>query len=107
MGYTKIIYKLFISGKSEPQTSKKLFSNQYNIYDEGTSTRVTIDIKIRMFQYKILHNILFLNQTLYQMKKIDSPLCSLYKREVETVPHLFLKCGQSENLWLSTQKWCN
>ena len=41
------------------------------------------------------------------MKKIDSPLCSLCKREVETVPHLFLKCEQSENMWLSTQKWCN
>ena len=60
---TKIIYKLFISGKFEPPTSKKLFSNQYNIYDEGTwriiyslPARVSIDIKIRMFQYKILNN---------------------------------------------------
>ena len=69
--------------------------------------RGTIDIKIRMFQYKILNNILFLNQRLYCMKKIDSPLCSLCKREVETVSHLFLKCEQSKNLWLSTQKWCN
>ena len=68
---------------------------------------VTIDVKIRMFQYKILNNILFLNQRLYYMKRMDSPLCSLCKREAETVPHLFLKCGQSENLWLSTQNWCN
>ena len=111
---TKIICKIFISGKFEQPTSKKLFSNQYNIYDEGTwriiyslPARVTIDIKIRMFQYKILNNILFLNQRLYYMKKIDSPLCSLCKREIETVSHLFLKCEQSENLWLSTQKWCN
>ena len=96
---TKIIYKLFISGKFEPPTSKKLFSNQYNIYDEGTwriiyslPARVTIDIKIRIFQYKILNNILFLNQRLYYVKEIDSPLCSLCKREVETIPHLFLKC---------------
>ena len=51
---TKIIYKLFIGGKFEPPTSKKLFSNQYNIYDEGTRriiyslpARVTIDIKIK------------------------------------------------------------
>ena len=61
-----------------------------------------------MFQYKILNNILFLNQRLYYMnKKTDSPLCSLCKREVETVSDLFLKCGQSENLWLSTQNWCS
>ena len=101
---TKIICKLFISGKFEPPTSKKLFSNQYNIYNEGTwriiyslPAHVTTDIKIRMFQYKILNNILFLNQRLYYMKKIDSPLCSLCKREAETVPRLF-QCGQSENL---------
>ena len=71
------------------------------------SARVTVDIKIRMFQYKILNNILFLNQRLYYMKKIASPLCSPCKREVETVSHLFHKCKQSENLWLSTKKWCN
>ena len=72
---TKIIYKLFIGGKFEPPTCKKLFSNQYNIFDEGTwriiyflPAHVTIDIKIRMFQYKILNNILFLNQRLYYMK---------------------------------------
>ena len=53
---TKIIYKLFISGKFEPPTSKNLFSKEYNINEEGTwriiflPARVTIDIKIRMFQ---------------------------------------------------------
>ena len=68
---TKIIYKLFIGGKFEPPTSKKLFSKQYNIYEEGTwriiyslPACVTIDIKIKMFQYKILNNILFLSQRL-------------------------------------------
>ena len=81
---TKIIYKLCISGKFEPPTSKKLFSKQYNIYEEGTwriihssPAHVTIDIKIRMFLYKILNNILLLNQRLYYMTKTDFPLCSL------------------------------
>ena len=112
-GTTKIICKLFISGKFEPPICEKLFSKQYNIYDEGTwriiyslPARVTTDIKIRMFQCKILNNILFLNQRLHYMKK-RFPLCSLCKKKVETVPHLFLKCRQSENFWLSTQNWCN
>ena len=66
------------------QQVKKLFSNQYNIYDESTwgiiyslPARVTIDIKISVFQYKILNNILFLNQRLYYLQKMDSPLYSL------------------------------
>ena len=110
---TQIICKLFTSGKFEPPTSKKLFSNRYNIYDEGTkriiyslAARVTIDIKIRMFQYKILNNILFLNQRLYHMKK-QIPHSAHYVKEKLRLPTLFLKCGQSENFWLSTQKWCN
>ena len=32
---TKIMYKLFISGKFEQPTCKKLFSKQYIIYNEG------------------------------------------------------------------------
>ena len=75
---TKIICMLFISGKFDPPTSKKLFSKQYSIYDEGAWTviymyslpaHVTIDIKIRMFQYKILNNMLFLSERLCYMKK--------------------------------------
>ena len=78
---TKIICKLFISGKFEPPRSKRLFSNQYNTDDEGTwrimyslQARVTIDIKIKMFQYKILNNILFFNERLYYMKKNRFPI---------------------------------
>ena len=49
---TNIIFKLFIGGKFEPPTCKKLFSKQYNICDKGTwrtiysvPALVTIDIK--------------------------------------------------------------
>ena len=59
-----------------------------------------LDTKIRMFPYKILNNILNLNQRLYRMNLVESPLCSLCKREVESISHLFLNanspldCGQ-------------
>ena len=50
---TIIIYKLFISEKFEPPTSKKLFPNQSNIYDEATwrivyslPARVTIQLNL-------------------------------------------------------------
>ena len=108
---TKIIYKLLSSGKFKPPTCKRLVSIQYNNYDEGTymlrtiysmSAHVAIDIKIRMFQYKILNNILFLNQRLYYIKKnkqtTDSSLCSQCKKEVETVPHSFLKDDRAFSL---------
>ena len=39
--------------------------------------KVTIDTSTRIFQYKILSNILYLNNLLYKMTIAESPLCSL------------------------------
>ena len=68
---------------------------------------VTLDTNIRMVQYKILNNILCLNQRLYRMNLVESPLCSLCKREVESISHLFLKCEFSTRLWEETHRWCS
>ena len=40
------------------------------------------------------------------MNLVESPLCSLNKREVESIFHLFLKCEFSTRLWAETQRWC-
>ena len=42
-----------------------------------------------MFQYKILNNILYLNNTLYTSKLTNSSLCSFCKHENETTLHIF------------------
>ena len=39
------------------------------------------------------------------MKLVASPFCSLCKREVETISHLFLRYEFSIRLWAETQKW--
>ena len=108
----KLVYDLFISHTFSPPTSKKLLSTKFNIEDQKTWSSVyllpastTLDTKIRMFQYKILNNILYLNQKLYHMNLVASPLCSLCKREFETIFHLFLKCESSKRLWSEIQKW--
>ena len=95
----KSVYNLCISHTFLPPTSENLLSTKFNIEDQKTwssvyllSASATLDTKIRMFQYKILDNILYLNQRLYHMKSVVSPLCSLCKREVETISHLFLRC---------------
>ena len=38
--------------------------------------RVTMDTKLRIFQYEILNNVLYLNEKLFRFKKISCPLCS-------------------------------
>ena len=61
--------------------------------------KVTIDTRMRIFQYKILNNILYLNRQLFRMKLVDSPFCSLCSHCVEMVTHLFLSCTISQGLW--------
>ena len=41
------------------------------------------------------------------MNLVESTLCSLCKREFESISHLFLKCEFSIRLCAETQRWCS
>ena len=60
---------------------------------------VASDSKIRIFQYNILHNVLYLNKKLFEFNKINSPECSLCKCEEERSIHLFHICRKTQALW--------
>ena len=57
------------------------------------------DSRIRIFQFKILHNVLCLNKKLFEFNKINSPECSFCKCEEETTIHLFHICRKTQALW--------
>ena len=59
----------------------------------------TLDTKVRMFQYKILHNILYLNKILFKFGKVISPRCSICKLHEETIMHLFHECLILKRIW--------
>ena len=50
---------------------------------------VTKEPSLRSFQYKILNNILYLNERLFKFNIVDSPLCSLCGAYNESIKHLF------------------
>ena len=51
--------------------------------------KVTIESNLRLFQYKILNNILFLNDKLHKMNMVNNPRCTFCISENETIVHLF------------------
>ena len=59
-----------------------------------------------MFQYKILNNILYLNNRLHKFGFVESPLCCLCNREPESILHLCCNCQETQKLWKSVQHWC-
>ena len=67
--------------------------------------KVTIDTSTRIFQYKILNNILYLNNRLYKMAIAKSPLCSLCENDTETILHFFCHCNITQNLCAQMQNW--
>ena len=60
--------------------------------------RVTIDTNIRIFQYKILNNVLCLNEN-FLNSKLFLHLCSFCNSENETLIQLFYPCNEAESLW--------
>ena len=52
-----------------------------------------------MFQYKVLHNTLYVNKMLFKFAKVISPRCSFCKLHEETIIHLFYDCLIVKRIW--------
>ena len=60
---------------------------------------VTTDSRIQIFQYNILHNVLYLNKKLFEFNRINFPECFFCKCGKETTIHLFHICRKTQALW--------
>ena len=102
---SKELYNKLIFLNLEIPTSRNYFDNKFK--DESLnweaiyllSRKVTIDSHTRIFQYKILHNILYLNNNLFKFGIAPSPLCSFCLASEETPDHLFSRCIITASLW--------
>ena len=103
------LYKILINSLSRPPTSQSRIMDILQSYSLPWKEiyilprKVTIDTYSRVFHYKCLNNILYLNNSLFKMGLVPSPLCSLCKNENETFSHLFYECGNTKTLWQELQ----
>ena len=70
---------------------KELFQNKESEwkYIYITPRPVTIDTSLRIFQYKLLNNVLYLNEKLFKFKIVSSPLCSFCNSEMKPLYYFF------------------
>ena len=61
--------------------------------------KVMIKSSLRICQYQLLNNAIFLNDRLSKFDLPISPLCSLYQRSSENVLHFFCECQKTQALW--------
>ena len=57
-----------------------------------------IEIKLKEFNFKVMHNILPCNVNLHNWKIIDDPTCDLCTEE-QTVTHLLFSCSRAVCMW--------
>ena len=106
--YKKLISNCFVHPTSQVHLLRKLNLQDVNLQTVYMLPRYcTIDSHTRIFQYKILNNILFLNNRLFKMNIVNSELCSFCEAEPETIIHLLCSCRKVKQLWSSVQQWCS
>ena len=59
----------------------------------------TLETKIRIFQYKLLNNVLYLNKKLFQFGIISQSKCSFYELYDEIPQHILYEGTYVQNLW--------
>ena len=61
---------------------------------------VTVDNRIRVFQYEVLNNILFLNEIWFKFGIVFWSLCSFCNSEEETPFHIFHDCIHRQQIFV-------
>ena len=61
------------------------------------------DIKLRWFQYRIIHRLIPTNNYLHMIKLKNSNLCDFCNSCVKTIEHLFFYCIHVKTLWVFMQ----
>ena len=107
---SKLIYTSFIKNLcvNAPKCLlyQKNYGDQFNWTDVCLNIyKTSIDCFSRVFQYKIIHDILPVNYRLYKWKVKDSDRCSYCFLQKETVEHLFVECTVEITFYKNVQNW--
>ena len=107
----KTIHKLLVENRDSnpPTAEKKLmemgFSKEECQKIYSLPFVATKEIKLSMFQYKIIHNILYTKAVLHKMKKVEDPFCPYCTNVEQTVTHLFVSCPIAVSFWSDFTGW--
>ena len=103
--YSTILNNIFVQPTSQSKILRHNFTenNVHKVYQLPFT--ITKEVKIIMFQYKIIHNILPTQMSLHRDGISDSDLCSFCKIEKQTINHLLVDCSKTVSFWKIFQDW--
>ena len=98
-------YHLLIEQKYEKPNKWAKLREEFNIEDKQLSEafvmplRVTNELYLRSFQYKVLNSILYTNELLCKIGYVADPNCSFCHQTTETISHIYFDCSFSTSFW--------
>ena len=107
----KTIYKLLVESQNfvPPTAEKRLTEFGFDADDRQKRYSLpfltTKEVKLSIFQYKIIHNVLYTNYILHKMKKVQDPHCPFCTNIDQTVTHLFVSCPIANSFWSDFIEW--
>ena len=103
---SKELYLILVDANIVKPTAQDYFeslfeSSDFNLKKNYLLIRnTTLDTKARMFQYKVLHNTLYLNKMFFKFGKVISSRCFFFcKLHEKTIIHLFYDCSIVKRIW--------
>ena len=101
---SKKIYTMLIRKRNHTPTSKIYYTETFDqpinwlkVY--MLPRKITKNAYAQIFQYKILNNILYLNDKLFQFGLSETRECPFCNSHIEDLTHLFCNCEKTMNLW--------
>ena len=104
---SKTAYQILLKSLVRPATAQSSLESSLHLTNVDWKKvymlprLTTIESSLRSFQYKILNNVMFLNERLHKFNVVTSPLCSLCKEKNESVSHLFCYCRETRSCGIS------
>ena len=98
--------KIFEKPTSVGKLQKAGFSEDEILHIYELPFKLILDVRMSVFQFKINHNILYTNRTLFRDKITENDKCYLCSGS-QTLAHLFVECDFSKVFWTHFTSWWN
>ena len=99
-----MVDRIFQQPKSEAKWNELITSENIDWYNTYLNTfRVTLNQRLRYFQFRILHRNTGVNKLLFDMGISSTNICSLCSISIETISHLFWECPVTKKIILQIQ----
>ena len=103
--YLKLLSKRYLAPTAEQKIINHGFTkeNVCNVY--LLPFQIFKEAKLIMFQYKIIHNILPTQASLFRSNLAENDVCPLCNLESQSLSHMLFSCTVSSSLWNLFTRW--